>query len=67
MFWLGGEIPDDFHVHHIDGNKLNATRENLVLVPSRIHLSYHNAEKNAIRGAQKEDRREKQEKAWHKV
>ena len=45
MFWLGGKISDDFHVHHIDGNKLNATRENLVLVPSETHLSYHNAGK----------------------
>jgi hypothetical protein len=42
MFWLGGEIPDGFQVHHIDGNKLNALKENLALVPSGTHQSYHN-------------------------
>lgn len=45
MYWLGGEIPCGFQVHHIDGNKLNASKENLALVPAGTHQSYHNSGK----------------------
>lgn len=45
MYWLGGEIPEGYQVHHIDGNKLNATKANLCLVPSGTHQHYHNAGK----------------------
>lgn len=45
MYWLNSEIPDGLQVHHIDGNKLNASKENLTLLPSGVHQSHHNSGK----------------------
>ena len=45
MYWLQISIPSDCFVHHIDGNKLNALRENLCLMPCREHQSKHNKNK----------------------
>jgi hypothetical protein len=42
MFWLKTNLPSDFYVHHIDGNKLNAKIDNLILVHSVKHQSEHN-------------------------
>lgn len=42
MYWMGGNLPRDYFVHHIDENKLNATKDNLSLVFSSTHQSHHN-------------------------
>ena len=36
-----GEIPDGYHVHHIDGNKNNNEIDNLACVLRHDHVSYH--------------------------
>lgn len=45
MYKLQSDIDANFYVHHIDGNKLNANLENLELIDSKRHQSYHNKEK----------------------
>ena len=42
MYWLECKIPRDYFVHHIDEDKLNATKENLSVVWSSSHQSHHN-------------------------
>jgi hypothetical protein len=42
MYWLGCKIPNEYVVHHIDENKMNALKENLSLVFASTHLSNHN-------------------------
>ena len=42
MYWIGANIPKDFCVHHNNGNKMDAQKENLSLVNSSYHLSKHN-------------------------
>lgn len=42
MYWLNCDIPINYHVHHMDGDKLNASKENLSLVFGRVHSSNHN-------------------------
>jgi len=34
-------VPDDFDIHHIDGNRKNNDIENLVALPTKLHLLYH--------------------------
>ncbi len=41
-----GEIPNNYHIHHKDGNKLNNNLVNLELLPKQKHLSRH-SEKRA--------------------
>lgn len=36
-----GKIPDGYHVHHKDGNKLNNSIDNLELLEKRKHHSLH--------------------------
>ena len=42
MYWCGYIFPSDIYVHHIDENKLNATKSNLAIIPCREHQRYHN-------------------------
>lgn len=42
MYWLGCVLPRNYFVHHIDGNKLNADKNNLSLVFISAHQSHHN-------------------------
>lgn len=42
MYLIGTDIEKGFCVHHKDGNKLNATEENLEIVPESEHQSFHN-------------------------
>lgn len=42
MFWLRTALPQDFVVHHIDGKRLNASKDNLVVLHISKHQSYHN-------------------------
>lgn len=53
MYWLNIDLPKCYVVHHIDGNKLNSTKDNLSLVLSSTHQSYHNKGKT-ISNKQKE-------------
>lgn len=39
-------IPDDWDVHHIDGNKLNNKIENLQALPKSEHTKLHQHDKN---------------------
>lgn len=41
-YWLKSDIPSNFYVHHINGNKLDARKENLSVVFASIHQSEHN-------------------------
>ena len=41
-----GEIPDGFHIHHIDKDKSNNEIVNLALLPGRIHVYLHGKERN---------------------
>jgi hypothetical protein len=45
MYKLQSDIDTNYYVHHIDGNKLNADIDNLELIDSKKHQSYHNKEK----------------------
>ena len=42
--FYNGPIPENYHVHHIDGNPLNNELDNLALVPAKTHLSQHSLE-----------------------
>jgi len=35
------EMPDGWHVHHIDGDKMNDRLENLVVWPADFHIGWH--------------------------
>ena len=41
MYWLNGDLPNNYFVHHIDENKLNATQDNLALVFCTAHQCHH--------------------------
>jgi len=45
MFHMQSDIDSDFFVHHKDGNKLNASLDNLELMEVGKHQSLHNAGK----------------------
>jgi len=34
-------IPDNFDIHHIDGNRNNNLIDNLVCLPVKLHSDYH--------------------------
>ena len=42
MFWINSKHLSGYVVHHLDGNRLNATKENLTLFPAIAHGSVHN-------------------------
>ena len=42
MYWLDSKIPSEFSVHHIDENRLNASKNNLSVVLNSVHSSKHN-------------------------
>lgn len=42
MYWLNSKIPTEFSVHHIDENRLNASKNNLSVVLNSVHNSKHN-------------------------
>lgn len=42
MYQLGVDLDFNQHVHHKDGNKLNAMLDNLEVVEAKIHQSLHN-------------------------
>lgn len=41
------QIPEGYHIHHIDGNRLNNNINNLKLVSNSEHSSLHHKKKNA--------------------
>ena len=41
-YWLNTKIPSSFLVHHINGNKLDARKENLAIIFISTHQSKHN-------------------------
>lgn len=45
MYQLGTDIDNKFYVHHKDGNKLNASINNLELITVSEHQSLHNKNK----------------------
>lgn len=42
LYWNKGNIPTNKQVHHKNGNKLDARRNNLILIDSGVHQSLHN-------------------------
>lgn len=73
-----GPIPDDFHVHHIDGDPLNNDPANLAALPASDHLSLHGetnpwlgsdehaAHLDSIREKAAEWHRSEEGRAWHR-
>lgn len=45
-YWLNAKMPTSFFVHHINGNKLDARKENLSVVFGVTHQSKHNKGKS---------------------
>ena len=43
-----GIIPNNFEVHHLDGDRCNNEFENLVAIPKDIHNKYHNIKSKMI-------------------
>jgi len=41
MYWLRRDFDRNEHVHHIDGNKMNALRSNLKVIFAKYHMSNH--------------------------
>lgn len=35
------ELPEDWDVHHVDGNRANNSIENLIAIPKKLHQNYH--------------------------
>lgn len=65
MYYLNGEIPDSFYVHHNDGDRMNCTKENLSLVNISYHQRLHNIGKT-ISESQKDRIRECNRLRWAK-
>ena len=42
MYWKKRKLKTKEHVHHKDGNRLNALKENLEIKDASVHLSHHN-------------------------
>jgi hypothetical protein len=42
MYWKNRRLRKDEYVHHVDENKLNASKDNLDLIPEKLHQSMHN-------------------------
>lgn len=42
LYWNNGCIPPDKQVHHKNGNKIDASRSNLMLIDAGEHQSLHN-------------------------
>lgn len=47
--YYNGEIPDGYHIHHIDGNKANNAVENLQCLTATEHSQLHNPPKRGTR------------------
>lgn len=42
QYWLGTRLPFEFSVHHLNGNKLDARKENLSVILNSSHNRSHN-------------------------
>lgn len=62
LIWecVNGEIPNGYHIHHIDGNKQNNSIYNLELVEAFLHNSEHKkGNKNMLGKMMSEETKEK--------
>ncbi|OFM57862.1 hypothetical protein HMPREF2677_01585 [Staphylococcus sp. HMSC059G05] len=46
MYWLDRKLERNEHVHHINGDKLDASKSNLAVLKANQHLSDHNKGKS---------------------
>jgi len=60
-----GEIPDGFHVHHVDNDTANNQSENLECIPAVSHLAGRHGEESGIRGRRSIKRANTVASAWH--
>lgn len=44
--YFNGEIPEGYHVHHLDGDRSNNDIENLALLPGLDHITAHAREES---------------------
>lgn len=42
MYWMKSSIPTEYSVHHINENRMDARKENLVIMLNSVHNSMHN-------------------------
>lgn len=47
--FLGRPLNEDEHIHHIDGDKLNNSLENLQVISRSEHTRIHNKDKDIVR------------------
>lgn len=65
--YYNGEIPEGYHVHHIDGNPDNNDISNLELLSMHDHLSQHMTEKRKECARQNLDEKARPKACeWHK-
>ncbi len=43
MYWLNSKIPREYSVHHMNGNRMDARKENLVVILNSAHNRAHNS------------------------
>jgi hypothetical protein len=60
-----GPIPPGWHVHHIDGNPLNNSLDNLECLPEAEHLSHHGNQECSARKREHLDSIRHLAAAWH--
>jgi hypothetical protein len=68
--YYNGDIPDGYHVHHVDGDKSNNDIKNLQLIKKEEHLSmhaktYHEENKEFVKKNLRENAQPKA-REWHK-
>jgi hypothetical protein len=62
-----GEIPEGFHVHHVDGDTSNNRLDNLKLVPGPKHSSLHNSAPELLpRQRRQIEKIRPKASAWHR-
>lgn len=63
--WLQERLSDGFHVHHVDRDHANESRENLVLIEAEDHMRIHGRSGTLLMVSA--DKRESKERRDHEI